>query len=256
MTLEGYNMQRIKCADCKTTSAKKYVRGYCIICYNRLLKNGALSKIDKNIPKIITNHQLQIINGLMLGDGHLERRSPTHNTILRVERSIKDEDYLRDNYKSFEDFCASSPRFRKKNGVLRFINFATRSVPVFNHLHDKWYNKKTKIVPSDINLTPLTCAIWFCDDGFFHRARGYLLMKLCTHSFTFDEVERLANILSNKLCCHFSPIAMHKDESTYYTINGAGPAARNFYDYIQECFPLSMSRKIDNFNIHKICVKY
>lgn len=236
------------CKKCKSIIYKKYIRCYCIICYNKLLKNGIIYPLNKDTPKILTDRQVQIINGLLLGDGHIERRKLTCNSILKVERSIKDEQYLIDNFKEFEQICPSKPKYRKRNGVFAFINFYTRSLNLLNSFHNEWYVNKIKILPQDIEyqLTPLTCAIWFCDDGFIYNNRNTLGIKLCTHSFSKLENERLCESL-NKILKSFFIVSKVKNKDKnkyYYTISGANETAIKFMNYIKNEIPLSMNRKI------------
>lgn len=234
------------CKKCKDTSSKKYVRGYCINCYNNLLKNGRISSIKKNFPKNLTYRQIQIINGLLLGDGHIERRKLTHNALLKVERSIKDELYLFDNFKEFENICPSKPKYRKREGILTFINFYTRSIDLLNYFHDEWYVNKIKVLPKNIEcqLTPLTCAIWFCDDGFIYNNRNTLGIRLCTHSFSKSENERLCKSLNKILKASFIVSKIKVKQKYYFTISGANEAAIKFMNYIKNDLPLSMNRKI------------
>ncbi|HEX5187501.1 MAG TPA: hypothetical protein VFV86_11485 [Nitrososphaeraceae archaeon] len=234
------------CIECQTTSAKKYVRGYCIICYNRFLKNGKLFAIEKNLPTKLTNRQVQIINGLLLGDGHIERRKMTQNSILKVERSIEDELYLIDNFNELNNICPSKPKYRKKNGNVKFINFYTRSIDLLNWFHDQWYYDKVKVIPKYIleHLTPLTCAIWFCDDGFLYHNRATLGIKLCTHSFSKLENEALCETLNSILKTKFIVAKIKKDNKHYFVISGANEAAVKFMDYIKSELPISMNRKI------------
>jgi LAGLIDADG DNA endonuclease family len=234
------------CTECQTTLAKKYVRGYCIICYNRLLKNKKLSAIEKHLPDKLTNRQMQIINGLLLGDGHIERRKLTQNSKLKVERSIKDELYLFDNFKEFENICPSKPRCRKKNGVVKFINFYTRSVDLLNWFHDQWYSDRTKVLPKYIvgQLTPLTCAIWFCDDGFLYHNRATLGIKICTHSFSKPENEILCKTLNTMLKTKFIVAKIKKDSKHYFVLSGANDTAIKFMNFIKNDLPVSMNRKI------------
>jgi len=191
---------------------------------------------------------MQILNGLLLGDGHIERRKLTHNSILRVERSIDDELYLIDNFKEFENICPSEPKYRKKDGVIKFINFYTHSIGLLNWFHDQWYKDKVKILPKYITgtLTPLTCAIWFCDDGFIYHNRGSLGIKLCTHSFSKLENEILCGTLNAMLKTKFIVSRIRKDNKYYFVLSGANETVIKFMSYIKNELPISMNRKIIN----------
>lgn len=233
-------MQNI-CINCNSIESKKYVRGYCIVCYNQLLKNGSILKIEKNIPKNLSSRQIEILNGLMLGDGHLERRKNTHNSILRVERSIKDELYLIDNFYEFEKLCSSKPTYRNLNGERKFVKFNTRSISILNEWHNSWYKNKIKIIPRNLALTKLTCAIWLCDDGFVFQNRNTLAMRLCTHSFSEKENHFLCDELNRMYKTKF---IVSKIDEKYFCLNGANESTILFIEAVKQYIPNSMQRKL------------
>jgi len=214
-----------------------------------LRKNKILFSIKKNIPNKLTHKQIQIINGLLLGDGHIERRKLTQNSILKVERSIKDESYLLDNFKELENICPSKPKYRKKNNIVKFVNFYTRSLNLLNSFHDEWYLDKIKILPQNIyaHLTPLTCAIWFCDDGFVYRNRNTLGIKLCTHSFSESENECLCKSLNQILKSNFIVSKIKHKNKYYFILCGANETTIKFINYIKNNIPISMNRKLSVF---------
>jgi LAGLIDADG DNA endonuclease family len=45
-------------------------------------------------------------------------------------------------------------------------------------------------------LTPLSLAYWMCDDGSFDKENR--AVRLCTHSFSLEEVNLLINVLETK----------------------------------------------------------
>ena len=71
----------------------------------------------------------------------------------------------------------------------------------FNWIYDSFYrtaNGKTiKIVPNYIAdyLTPLGLAHWIMQDGSYQKGQG---VYLATNSFTYEECQFLANILTKK----------------------------------------------------------
>src|SRR5438105_14977751 len=66
------------------------------------------------------------------------------------------------------------------------VQFATRTDPVFTDWHSRFYRDGRKTVPEDIarELSPMTVAVWFMDDG----AADHAGATLQTHSFTVGEV--------------------------------------------------------------------
>ena len=82
-------------------------------------------------------------------------------------------------------------RFDQRQGAKRHpcVQFATRTSPLFSEWHTRFYREVRKIVPRDIerDLSPLSMAVWFMDDG----AADHSGVSLQTHGFTLEEVELL-----------------------------------------------------------------
>jgi hypothetical protein len=63
-------------------------------------------------------------------------------------------------------------------------------------IYNAFYNDGIKTVPSILRsyMTPLTLAIWISDDGGWAGSG----VRIATHSFPFDEVNFLINLLKEK----------------------------------------------------------
>jgi hypothetical protein len=105
----------------------------------------------------------------MLGDAHIQRRSPTANSRLIYTQSCKDEKshYFYHVFSFFNIFCTQNyiPLINKSGTsstgeILYRISFATMALPCFNLIHSYFYCNKTKIVPYNIYdlLTPIGLA--------------------------------------------------------------------------------------------------
>lgn len=84
------------------------------------------------------------------------------------------------------------PHFKEgfdNNKVRSVIRFNTYSYSSLNWIYDAFYLKGNKIIPPFIenDLTPLTLALGFMDDGYYIKNRG---VKFATHSFTFFYLNR------------------------------------------------------------------
>jgi hypothetical protein len=83
------------------------------------------------------------------------------------------------------------------NKIYNGYIFFTKANKFWENLESKWYVprtdhhffKRTKIVPKDIKLTPLSLCIWYMDDGFCGSKDANI--TLCTNGFTKEEVEFL-----------------------------------------------------------------
>jgi hypothetical protein len=83
----------------------------------------------------------------------------------------------------------------KRTGqTYKSLNFWTKSLPMLTELYHLFYFNKVKRVPSDLSLlTPLALAHWIMQDGSRGTCRG---LYICTDSFSFTDVQRLSNYLT------------------------------------------------------------
>lgn len=143
--------------------------------------------------------QKEALIGIMLGDGHLRRAKPTHNTRLQIDQSYPEkEQYVRSLYKLLEPLVTMSPtvltRTDKRNGsITQSIYFRTLSMSCLNYYYDLFYNK-VKIVPRNLGelLTARGLAYWIMDDG---GKSVYNQTILHTRSFSLDDVKYLQSVL-------------------------------------------------------------
>ncbi len=246
-----------KIAICtKCGEEKILVRGFCANkCYSKLIRNGSL-KIKKiiDLPKNLSLIQKEIITGLLLGDGCLFKNFGSKNKklnlnakpMLSIVRQIRDIEYLRYNFSFLKDFCSyndvkESKVFDKRTNKFYFnCKFSTRSFLGFEEFYKKWYPNGKKIVPKDLELTPLICAIWFCDDGCISIKNNRLRLKLSTHGFPRENTIWLAEKLSNMFNENFS---IGTDDGNSFIIT-SDSGSKAFVRYIENSLHKSMDRKI------------
>jgi hypothetical protein len=143
-----------------------------------------------------------IITGSLLGDGYLSEWDKSgsvtnKNSKLALKHSIKQKDYIL--YKqelinscNIKTYYHEFDRYHKKwDQIHNCCSVDTIQNQSFNKYRDLWYEDK-KIVPEEIELTPLALAIWYMDDGSIAGKCSYYLHTQC-----FDENSLM--ILRNKL---------------------------------------------------------
>ena len=149
----------------------------------------AIGAIQKDIE--LTQREEEVINGLLLGDGHIESEPHSKkNYTAFICYTCKYKSVLIELSKQLIRLKPNvlKKTYRYKNGVVRYgYRLRMNSYKSFLQLKQKWYPNGIKIVPRDIKLTPETCYWWYLGDGSSHR-RG---MTLCTHSFTEGDVDFL-----------------------------------------------------------------
>ena len=134
--------------------------------------------------------QRQIIVGTLLGDGSM-RRSRT-NALLEINHSVRQRTYVDWKYDNLAGFVLTPPKERPGNGGRIAYRFVTKSHPELTLIYRSFYGEKGKRVPTELELTPLTMAVWFMDDGSKSRRAVYLN----TQQFDLVSQERLLGMLS------------------------------------------------------------
>jgi LAGLIDADG DNA endonuclease family protein len=119
--------------------------------------NNKLTRKQK-LNLILSQEQIEIINGCMLGDLHAERINLNRNTRLQFKYSSIYKEYIFYLYNIFKNFTGSSPLNlsyfddrENKQKTYNSIKFQTFSLPCFNLFRETFYNSNgIKIIPSNI----------------------------------------------------------------------------------------------------------
>ena len=198
---------------------------------------------------MFTDQQNNIITGLILGDGHLSKKGRAKNASLIVKRAQHDIEYSKYHVAIFDSHVTES-KLKEKNVFDSRTNknyysceYTLKACEELTHFHDKWYFKKKKIVPEDLQLNGEIIATWFCDDGTIKKsANGYLEISLATNSFSLNEVNFLARLLSER---YQSRIGINKSssEKDQQVLHLSDYAARKMVMDMDPFFPQGMERK-------------
>ena len=160
---------------------------------------GIGTKLELRNEKLcLTSRQIQILEGSLLGDGSLS--APKKFSHFREMHCWKQADYVDFKGQELGEFTSNISTtwsHGKKRRSLESIGH-----PQITALEQQWYKRdskgnyilnhrgyRTKIIPPHLKLTPLTIAIWYCDDG-WHSPKDRSA-HLCTNGFAFDETEFL-----------------------------------------------------------------
>ena len=146
----------------------------------------------------VTERQKQILTGLLLGDGHLERQRGALSARLKVEHSIKQSAYVGWKYQEWRHWVLTPPKERLRRNRLGTtsmnIGFTTVAHPDLEYFRLRFYTDRRKVIPTDLMLSPLSMAVWFMDDGSrkSSQCRG---LYLNTQSFSAAEVDLLRSVM-------------------------------------------------------------
>lgn len=123
----------------------------------------------KNLKLDVSNRQVQILIGCLLGDAYLTKLGK-----IQIEQSSKQKEYIDWKYQELASISYSQPkkvvRFEKAdNRVTRSLRFWTRQY--FRVWRDRFYLGNRKVFPEDLVnwITPLAIAVWYMDDGCYQK---------------------------------------------------------------------------------------
>lgn len=123
-----------------------------------------LSSYDRALVKL-PDEVKEILIGILLGDAHIVKRSPTANSrLVYAQTAVKHKQHFDYVLRFFLPFCVNdyTPQSRlvvnnRTKKTYSSISFTTMQLPCFNVYRELFYDlNKKKIVPSNISelLTP------------------------------------------------------------------------------------------------------
>lgn len=138
----------------------------------------------------------ELIDGLLLGDGSLDKRAKN----ARYRHSCKHKEYIEHVIKELSKFGVITETIYDKDngyGTGRVYQCYSKVTDELTVHYNRWYKDKKKIVPADLELTPLVLLHWYIGDGGLDVAKGYLRqLRFAAHSFSFEERE----FIKQKMC--------------------------------------------------------
>ena len=156
----------------------------------------------------LTAKEKEIILGLILGDGHIRRRGKNKAyPSLMLAQSAQHSEYLfwlKEQLKDWVYNPNKEIKIKKRinnitHNLFYTLSFDTICHPVFNEFYYAFYKNGKKVI--DFNLlekyfSDVTLAIWLMDDGGLTGKQKRT--RLCTNSFTEEEVNKLRDFLFKK----------------------------------------------------------
>jgi len=201
-------------------------------------------------PKL-TEKQLEITTGLLMGDGCVENiEGNCRLTIHMISRNyLKHLDNIFDClgtgvslYKSASESAkgARESGFRpnaNKENYSHLYEWRTRAHPKFNEFRE-WYSSGEKVWPEDIELTPTVLKHWYVGDGNYNNKKNHNNIRISMS----NEIEN-----TNKVSEYFSNIGLPKPSN--YSISKRNSVTKNcnavwtvedsqkLFDYMGEPLP-------------------
>jgi hypothetical protein len=143
---------------------------------------------------ILSDHQLDVLVGTLLGDGWLEKGEPHWQARFGFKQKLANANYVNHVYKVLENLTGTPPKQNQND-----FQFKTLSSRTFDFYYNQFYPKGKKRVPSMIHkmLTPRAIAYWFMDDGWNWNGNSNTFV-FSTDGFSKADVERLSDLLNTK----------------------------------------------------------
>lgn len=158
--------------------AKKLgVKEYHVLYY---LKKFSIKKVERweryGIERF-SSEQNEYLYGGLLGDDCLAFSPNGKHPCLQVVHSTRFRDYVEWKYKFWESLVRSGIRkiaVKTRNKIFFAHRFRTAVHPGFLPFYQELYRDRKKQITKRwlTNLTPLSLAIWYMDDGYFRKKRG------------------------------------------------------------------------------------
>jgi hypothetical protein len=168
------------------------------------------------------------INGELLGDGCLWSQSDYSAYILYSSKYLEYIDYISGTLEAFGIKQSGYIQKCKAGHKIYIYHYHSRNYSELKPFRNKWYPNGKKIIPEDLELTPLTLRQLYIGDGCLvkrHKWNPYI--SLATHCFTESELDFLINLFKN------INIVARKDSQN--RLNISTKSVKQFLNYIGSC---------------------
>lgn len=196
-------------------------------------------KSQLNEKIFLSDIQKEVLYGALLGDGSLVIHKGSINAYFSyLSKSQQHVEYVANYFFSYltKSKIYNSDYFDKRtNKTYHRSSARTYSNEAFTDEYKKWYKNGTKIIPSNLVLTPLVCLIWYIGDGCISHSKNTQYIKLATQCFSKEELEKTLIPQLQEFEAHLIKADMSKNEEQQYFIYIPRRKIKKFLDYIGAC---------------------
>lgn len=208
----------------------------------------------------LSDVQMQVIIGSLLGDGCLEKVCKIgRNSRFTEGHGLLQKEWLQWKQNILGDWVSNFTYLKSKDR--ESYRLKTIVHPKFNDLENQWYQRdefgnyilkkvskrfhRIKIVPKNLTLTPLSLAVWYLDDGYNQINHSGCIIS--TLGFVLSEIEFLIDKIKsfNIENCH--PLKQDK-QGQGYVIRIGKSSYNDFIELIKKSIadiPQCMQYKIN-----------
>lgn len=150
---------------------------------------------------VLSQRQREYVLGAVLGDDTLTLRRVSTHAYLRATQSLAHRDYLMWKYRMMKDHVFTPPQVIENPRYERMhwsVYFCTRTTPELTALYRLCYPRNRKTVSRQwlMQLTALSVAVWYMDDGTFAPGRNFCM--LYTGAFSYDQQRLMRDYLNDR----------------------------------------------------------
>ena len=171
---------------------------------------------EDNTVGSLSKEQRSLIIGSLLGDGAMRCKT---NALIEFNHGLDQRAYVDWKYSRLASLVGTPPKLRNGNGGRIAYRFTTRSLPELTPFYRVFYPGGRKVVP-EVDLTPLSLAVWFMEDG----SKSYRAIYLNTQQFDLESQQRLLGLLATQ----WSIRATLNRDKIYYRIRIAVESVKRF----------------------------
>lgn len=158
------------------------------------------------------------------------------DAFLEINHSIKAKDYVDYKFNKLKRICESGPKERTTNDGRRAYRFFTKQHKDLTILYNLFYKNERKIIPKNLELDPVSIAIWHMDDGSKSRDSD---VYLNTQQFSLLDQKKLLNCLRK-----FGIKTRLNKDKKYYRIRMLKESIKDFMNIIAPHVAPSMKYKL------------
>lgn len=107
----------------------------------------------------LTYIQEQVLIGKMLGDGSFRKK------MVSFSHSVKQKEYFEFTKQCIGYVCGNAQKNQMSGYGSEMLRANTLSLDCIANLFEPWVVDNKKTIPNNLNLTPISLAFWYMDDG-------------------------------------------------------------------------------------------
>jgi len=199
-----------------------------------------------------TDHQREIITGLLMGDGTINRMNDTNPRLKCNMISPNYLKYIDDEFGVFGKGVSLKKTDKKSAKECRDRGFGPNAkAENYSNIYRwwsmchpeleefaEWYSTGKKVWPCDIELTPTVLKHWYCGDGDWHNSNSHnhIRISMSNEIKNTDKVDQMFEKVGLPSPCNYD-ISERKDGSKNCKAEFTVEQSKKLWEYMGEPLP-------------------